>query len=153
MAQRKFNPARDACSVLWDVLWDDLVTMELAHGKKDQQASSPSRVILYLQMKLDSKETNRVIKCSRGSRSASDIYASIQRALSTYGPNASKVYLLSCTAYVESCLMINLTHFYIFHRICRKEWSRNRMPHIVQLSVLKCFLEKFLVVKDLCQWI
>lgn len=94
MGQRKFNPARDACTVLWDVLWDDLVTMELTRGKKDQQGSLPSRLILYLQMRSAESNTIRVIKCCRGSEQASDIYSSIQQALNTYGPYASKVYIL-----------------------------------------------------------
>nr|CAD1836498.1 unnamed protein product [Ananas comosus var. bracteatus] len=91
LAQRKFNPARDPCSVIWDVLWDDLVTMELTHGKKDHPGSLPSRLILYLQMKpSDSKEAVRVIKCSRGSDEAASIYASIQEAMRIYGPYALK---------------------------------------------------------------
>ncbi|CAL9040995.1 unnamed protein product [Musa banksii] len=90
MGQRKFNPARDACTVLWDVLWDDLVTMELTRGKKDQQGSLPSRLILYLHMRSAESNTIRVIKCCRGSEQASDIYSSIQQALNTYGPYASK---------------------------------------------------------------
>lgn len=92
MAQRKFNPARDPCSVSWDVLFEDLVTMELTHGKKDNPGSPPSRLILYLQMRFpESKEGTRVIKCSRGSRQATEIFSSIEQALSNYGPNASKI--------------------------------------------------------------
>ncbi|KAJ6809713.1 uncharacterized protein M6B38_135830 [Iris pallida] len=92
MAQRKFNPARDPCSVSWDVLFEDLVTMELAHGKKDHPGSPPSRLILYLQMRsTDSKECTRVIKCNRGSQQAVEMFSSIEQALNSYGPNASQL--------------------------------------------------------------
>uniref|UniRef100_A0A2P2MA98 Peroxin/Ferlin domain-containing protein n=1 Tax=Rhizophora mucronata TaxID=61149 RepID=A0A2P2MA98_RHIMU len=91
IAQRKFTPARDPCSVLWDVLWDDLVTMELTHGKKDQPKGLPSRLILYLRSKLaEVKEQARVIKCSRGTDQAIEIYSSIERATNTYGQKSSK---------------------------------------------------------------
>ncbi|WOL14400.1 hypothetical protein Cni_G23180 [Canna indica] len=90
MAQRKFNPPRDPCSVLWDVLWDDLVTMELTRGKKDQQGSLPSQLILYLQMRSTESNATRVIKCHRGTEQATNVYSSIQQALNAYGPHASK---------------------------------------------------------------
>ncbi|XP_026446363.1 vacuolar protein sorting-associated protein 13C-like [Papaver somniferum] len=88
MAQRKFSPARDPCSVLWDVLWDDLVTMELTHGKKDHQRGPPSRLVLYLQTRsTESREQTRIIKCIRESQQAVEIYSSIEQAMSIYGPN------------------------------------------------------------------
>lgn len=94
IAQKKFNPARDPCSVLWDVLWDDLVTMELTHGKKDQQNSPPSRLVLYLQTRsTESKELIRVVKCNRESNQAFEVYSSIEQAMSTYGPSQSKAML------------------------------------------------------------
>ncbi|KAL0388925.1 UNVERIFIED_CONTAM: Vacuolar protein sorting-associated protein 13C [Sesamum radiatum] len=75
IGQKKFNPARDPCSVLWDVVWDDLVTMELVHGKKDHPNAPPSRVVLYLQSKsLDAKDQTRKIKCERDSGQAFEIY-------------------------------------------------------------------------------
>lgn len=96
IAQKKFNPARDPCSVLWDVLWDDLVTMELTHGKKDQQNSPPSRLVLYLQTRsTESKELIRVVKCNRESNQAFEVYSSIEQAMSTYGPSQSKVGVLN----------------------------------------------------------
>lgn len=91
MAQRKFSPARDPCSVLWDVLLGDLVTMELTRGKKDHQGSLPSRLILYLQTRSVDSNAIRIIKCYRGSEQATDIYSSIQKSLNAYGPHASKV--------------------------------------------------------------
>ncbi|XP_042405096.1 vacuolar protein sorting-associated protein 13C-like [Zingiber officinale] len=90
MAQRKFSPARDPCSVLWDVLLDDLVTMELTHGKKDHQGSFPSHLILYLQTRSVDSNAIRMIKCYRGSEQATDVYSSIQKSLNAYGPHASK---------------------------------------------------------------
>ncbi|RXH80093.1 hypothetical protein DVH24_041240 [Malus domestica] len=90
VAQKKFNPARDPCSVLWDVLWDDLVIMEKSYGKKDHPKSPPSRVILYLQDKSEMKEQVRIIKCLRDTPQALDVYSSIERAMNTYGPNKPK---------------------------------------------------------------
>ncbi|XP_010524589.1 PREDICTED: uncharacterized protein LOC104802610 [Tarenaya hassleriana] len=86
MGQRKFIPAKDACSIMWDVLWDDLVTMELTNGKKDQPRSPPSRLILYLK----SREQFRVVKCSPSTNQAFEVYTSVDQAINTYGQNASK---------------------------------------------------------------
>ncbi|XP_062178337.1 uncharacterized protein LOC133883124 isoform X2 [Alnus glutinosa] len=91
IAQRKFSPARDPCSVLWDVLWADLVTMELTHGKKDHQNAPHCRLILYLQAKsTESKEQVRVIKCNPETNQALEVYTSIEQAMNTYGSNLSK---------------------------------------------------------------
>lgn len=91
IAQRKFSPARDPCSVLWDVLWDDLVTMELTHGKKDNLKDLPSRLVLYLHIKsTEMKEQVRIIKCSRETRQALEVYSSIEQARNTYGQNLLK---------------------------------------------------------------
>ncbi|KAL3505576.1 hypothetical protein ACH5RR_030958 [Cinchona calisaya] len=88
IAQKKFNPARDPCSVSWDVVWDDLVTMELTRGKKDHPSAPPSRLVLYLQSRsLEAKDQVRVIKCNRNSNQAMEVYASIEQARSTYGPS------------------------------------------------------------------
>ncbi|XP_010266663.1 PREDICTED: uncharacterized protein LOC104604129 isoform X2 [Nelumbo nucifera] len=90
VAQRKFNPARDPCSVLWDVLWNDLMRIEMAHRKKDNQRSPPSKLILYLKTKSsDSKEQTRVIKCNRETQQALEIRSAIEQAMNTYGPNHS----------------------------------------------------------------
>ncbi|XAR56952.1 hypothetical protein NMG60_11024929 [Bertholletia excelsa] len=94
IAQKKFNPARDPCSILWDVRWDDLVTMELTHGKRDQPNSPHSRVILYLHTRsTESKEQVRVIKCYRESNQALEVYSSVEQAMNTYGPSQSKAML------------------------------------------------------------
>ncbi|KAJ1696999.1 hypothetical protein LUZ63_005511 [Rhynchospora breviuscula] len=91
LTQRKFNPAKDPCTVLWEVPWDELVTMELTRGKKDNPGSLPSHLILYLRMKPnDNKEGFRIIKCTPGSEQATKVYVSIQQALDTYGPSSSK---------------------------------------------------------------
>lgn len=96
IAQRKFSPARDPCSILWDILWDDLGTMELTHGKKDNPKGPPSRLILYLQSRsLDMKENHRIIKCISETRQALQAYSSIMHALNTYGPGVSKVCFIS----------------------------------------------------------
>ncbi|GMH18990.1 hypothetical protein Nepgr_020831 [Nepenthes gracilis] len=91
LSQKKFSAAKDPCSILWDVLWDDLVTMELTHGKKDQPKAPPSRVILYLQTEsIEQKDQVRVIKCNRESCQAIEVYTAIEQAMSTYGPNHLK---------------------------------------------------------------
>ncbi|KAG1338373.1 hypothetical protein COCNU_04G006790 [Cocos nucifera] len=73
---KKAHPARDPCSVLWDVLLGDMVTMELIHGKKDIPGSLPSRLILHLQIRsIEPKETARVINCTHGSQQATKIYS------------------------------------------------------------------------------
>lgn len=91
MTQRKFNPAKDPCSVIWDLLWDDLVTVEMTHGKKDVPGSLPSKLILYLKAKpTNSREVVRLVKCNRGSDQATIIYSSIDKACKAYGPNSTK---------------------------------------------------------------
>lgn len=91
MGQRKFIPAKDACSIQWDILWNDLVTMELSDGKKDPPNSPPSRLILYLKAKPhDPKEQFRVVKCIPNSKQAFDVYSAIDQAINLYGQNALK---------------------------------------------------------------
>ncbi|KAJ0228735.1 Vacuolar protein sorting-associated protein 13 [Hirschfeldia incana] len=101
MGQRKFIPAKDACSIQWDVLWTDLVTMELTDGKRDQPNSPPSRLILYLRSKShdskdlrsklhDSKEQFRIVKCSPNTKQAFEVYSAMDQSINLYGQNASK---------------------------------------------------------------
>lgn len=96
---------------MWDVLWDDLVTMELTHGKKDQPRSPPSRLILYLQSSRSTelKEQFRVIKCIPETRQSLEVYSSIEQALYTYGPNHSKV---SSQCHIFVCLF-ERSHVYL----------------------------------------
>lgn len=67
------------------------MTMELTHGKKDGHKSPRSRLILYLKTRPQDRDQTRVIKCTRETLQAEEVYSSIQRALNTYGPNKSKV--------------------------------------------------------------
>ncbi|EOA39345.1 hypothetical protein CARUB_v10012395mg [Capsella rubella] len=91
MGQRKFIPAKDACSIQWDIVWNDLGTMELTDGKKDQPNSPPSRLILYLKAKpYDSKEQVRVVKCSPNTKQAFEVYSAIDQAINLYGQDALK---------------------------------------------------------------
>ncbi|XP_031479692.1 uncharacterized protein LOC116250249 isoform X3 [Nymphaea colorata] len=90
LAQGKFNPSRDPCSVLWDVSWSDLHTMELTYGRKDDPKSPPSLLVLYLHRTAGSKENIRVIECLHESHQALEIYASIEQAMNTFGPNHFK---------------------------------------------------------------
>lgn len=72
--------------MLWDVVWDDLVTMELIHGKKDHPNGPPSRIILYLQSRsFDAKDQIRIIKCDLDSNQAFEVYSSIEQARCSYG--------------------------------------------------------------------
>ncbi|KAK6930330.1 Vacuolar protein sorting-associated protein 13, DH-like domain [Dillenia turbinata] len=94
ITQRKFSPARDPCTVSWDVLWDDLVTMELTICKKDPPNAPPSRLVLYLRTRSnDPKEQVRIIKCSHDSHQALEVYSAIEQAMNTYGPTQSKALL------------------------------------------------------------
>ncbi|KAI7737220.1 hypothetical protein M8C21_001543 [Ambrosia artemisiifolia] len=92
ITQKKFNPARDPCLVLWDVLWEDLATMELTTGKKDHPNAPPSKLILYLKSKSSSENNDhtRVIKCYRDTKQAFQVYTSIEQAMNTYSPKGSK---------------------------------------------------------------
>ncbi|KAJ9559357.1 hypothetical protein OSB04_013971 [Centaurea solstitialis] len=89
--QKKFNPARDPCLVLWDVLWEDLGTMELTRGKKDGANAPPSKLVLHLKSKTsDTNDHNRVIKCYRETKQAMEVYSSIEQAMKTFVPNQPK---------------------------------------------------------------
>ncbi|XP_076932508.1 uncharacterized protein LOC143598077 [Bidens hawaiensis] len=92
MTQKKFNPARDPCMVLWDVLWEDLATMELTTGKKDHPNAPPSKLILYLKSKSSSENNDhtRVIKCHRDTKQAIQVYTSIVQAMTRYAPKDLK---------------------------------------------------------------
>ncbi|KAK7363427.1 hypothetical protein VNO77_05570 [Canavalia gladiata] len=134
MAQRKFSPARDSCSIMWDILWDDLGTMELIHGKKDNPKSPPSRLILYLQYRsLDMKENFRIIKCIPDTHQALQVYSSIDHALNTYGPGVSKVVLKNKVTRPYSPFVdapsVDLT---LKEGVC--PWSSQQMPGSTPLS-------------------
>ncbi|CAN8243432.1 unnamed protein product, partial [Cochlearia groenlandica] len=91
IGQRKFIPAKDACSIQWDVLWGDLVNMELTEGKKDPPKSSLSRLILQLKPKPhESKEQVRVVKCTPNTNQAFEVYSAIDQAINLYEKDASK---------------------------------------------------------------
>ncbi|KAE8724953.1 hypothetical protein F3Y22_tig00009105pilonHSYRG00018 [Hibiscus syriacus] len=78
-------------ALMWDVPWDDLATMELTQGKKDHFKAPPSQLILYLKTgPTDTKEQVRIIKCTRYTDQALQVYSSIERAMITYGQNSSK---------------------------------------------------------------
>nr|GEV02157.1 vacuolar protein sorting-associated protein 62 [Tanacetum cinerariifolium] len=91
ITQKKFNPARDPCLVLWDVLWEDLATMELTTGKKDHNSAPPSKLLLYLKSKTsENNDQTRVIKCYRDTKQAIEVYNSINQAMATYSPKDAK---------------------------------------------------------------
>ncbi|KAL7618287.1 hypothetical protein Lser_V15G01600 [Lactuca serriola] len=89
ITQKKFNPARDPCLVLWDVLWEDLATMELTTGKKDHANAPPSKLILYLKSKTSDNDQKRSVKCYRDTKQAMEVYSSIEQAMCTYAPKGS----------------------------------------------------------------
>lgn len=92
IVQKKPDLMKDPCSVLWDVTWNNLGTMELIPGKRDTHSGGPSRLVLYLRNvaveahRIDSKELVRIVKCNPETNQATQIYAAIQQAVSTYGP-------------------------------------------------------------------
>lgn len=92
VAHGKFSPAKDPCSILWDVMWDDLVGLKLTHRKKDNPGAEPSRLVLSVRH-TDMKEQIRKVKCKPGTTQAFDIHSSIERAMTAYGPDSSKVSL------------------------------------------------------------
>lgn len=152
--QRKFSPARDPCSVQWDVMWDSLATMELSHGKKDRPKSPHSRVIIYLQTKsTDFRDQIRIIKCVRETSQALEVYTAIEQALKTYGPNKSKVRIYQFSLY--NCSIVSDSHgsclseisfnnqpciFRILHcplsNVFRECWKEKWQNHIGQLMIL-----------------
>ncbi|KAK3025351.1 hypothetical protein RJ639_043860, partial [Escallonia herrerae] len=134
IGQKKFNPARDPCSVLWEVLWGDLVTMELTHGKKDLPSAPPSRLVLYLQSRsLDTKDQVRVIKCESGSSQAVEVYSSIEQAISTYGPNQSKGTLKRKVTKPYSPI-VNVPSADVIQKDGVSVWSPQQVPSSVPLN-------------------
>ncbi|GAB2300237.1 hypothetical protein Dimus_034275 [Dionaea muscipula] len=130
LSQKKFTPAKDPCSVLWDVVWDDLITMELTHGKKDQPNAPPSRVIIYLQTKsTEQKDQVRVIKCIRESHQAIDVYTAIQQAVDTYGPNQTKGTLANKVTKPYSPLA-DQSNMEAFPKEGDGAWSSSQVPPI-----------------------
>ncbi|XP_035834787.1 uncharacterized protein LOC110887015 isoform X3 [Helianthus annuus] len=92
ITQKKFNPARDPCLVLWDVLLEDVGSMQLTTGKKDGPNAPPSKLKLSLKSKSSSENNDhtRVIKCYRDTQQATQVHSSIEQAMSTYAPKDSK---------------------------------------------------------------
>ncbi|KEH32375.1 calcium-dependent lipid-binding-like protein [Medicago truncatula] len=134
IAQRKFSPAKDPCSIAWDIMWDDLAAMEQTHGKKDNPKSPPSRLILYLKSRsFDVKENVRIVKCNPESHQALQVYSSIDHALSIYGPGASKGMLKNKVTKPYSPLVdgpsVDVTPK---EGVC--PWSPQQMPGSVPLS-------------------
>eukprot|EP00250_Pteridium_aquilinum_P021886 c25256_g1_i1 orf=924-13886(-) len=90
IVQKKPDLMKDPCSVLWDVTWNFLGSMELIPGKHDTH--KPSRLVLHLRIgavdahRNDSKELVRIVKCTPETDQASQISAAIQQAMSIYGP-------------------------------------------------------------------
>lgn len=95
IVQKKPDLTKDPCSVLWDVTWKDIRSMELIPGKHDPQNERPSRLVLHLQdgpvddHRIDSKDLVRIVKCNPGTNQAAQIRAAIQQAMSTNAPDQS----------------------------------------------------------------
>lgn len=84
--------------------------MELTHGKKDNPKALPSRLVLYLHIKsTEMKEQVRIIKCSRETRQALEVYSSIEQARNTYGQNLSKVSFHCCLYSIPSFWICNVS--------------------------------------------
>ncbi|KAK7291737.1 hypothetical protein RIF29_07114 [Crotalaria pallida] len=137
IGQRKFSPARDPCSILWDLMWDDLGTMELTHGKNDNPKGPPSRLILYLQSRsLDAKENVRIIKCTSESHQALEVYSSIEHALHSYGSSASKGMLKNKVTKPYSPLAVDGpgSSIDLIPKDGASPWSPQQMPGSAPLS-------------------
>ena len=88
--QKKPDLLKEPCTVTWDVMWDDLKTMELFHAKEESRQMPPSRLVIRVytneSRRFDTKETNFVVKCHPGTKQAVEIRNAIQQAVNTYGP-------------------------------------------------------------------
>ncbi|XP_024542530.1 uncharacterized protein LOC9648284 isoform X1 [Selaginella moellendorffii] len=100
LVQKKPDLLKNPCTIVWDVTWGELMTMELAIGKqetKEPHEPKPSRLILHLRTSsqetsiFDTRETMRVVKCHPGTNQAAEIMASIQRAYETFGPERAAI--------------------------------------------------------------
>jgi vacuolar protein sorting-associated protein 13A/C len=91
--QKKPDLLKEPCTVTWDVMWDDLRTMELFYGSEETRQLPPSRLIIRVwgndSRRFDSKETNFVVKCHPGTNQAIEIRNAIQQVFNTYGPGRS----------------------------------------------------------------
>ncbi|KAJ7520829.1 hypothetical protein O6H91_19G024200 [Diphasiastrum complanatum] len=97
IVQKKPDLLKDACTILWDVTWNDILSMELIRGKKDPLHSPPSRLVINLRNSVqdsklfDSRENIRVVKCHPGSKQAYEVRSAVQQAYDAYGPNRTQV--------------------------------------------------------------
>jgi hypothetical protein len=88
---------KEACSIMWHVAWEDLMTLEVLHSKHDPPGAPHSRVVLHLRTwsqdarLFDTKEIARVVKCHPGTTEAAKIRAAIQNAYDTYGPDRAAI--------------------------------------------------------------
>lgn len=103
--QKKPDLLKEPCTVTWDVLWDDLGTMDLAHAKDESRQLPPSRLIIRsllndsrlfdTSLPNSRKEILHVVKCHPGTKQAVEIRNAIQQAYNMYGPgrasNAAQV--------------------------------------------------------------
>lgn len=93
IVQKKPDLLKDPCTVLWDVVWKDLLTIELMPGKHEPQNAMPSRLALHLRtgsqdaLIFDSKELVRIIKCHPNTDQADRIHDAILQAMTAYGPD------------------------------------------------------------------
>eukprot|EP00271_Cylindrocystis_brebissonii_P008358 TRINITY_DN2254_c0_g1_i1.p1 TRINITY_DN2254_c0_g1~~TRINITY_DN2254_c0_g1_i1.p1 ORF type:complete len:1958 (-),score=356.45 TRINITY_DN2254_c0_g1_i1:258-5252(-) len=88
---------KEPCSILWDVTWDELMTLELKSGKDEPAGYPPSRLVLHLRdwsqdsRLFDTKQIARMVQCHPGTTHAQELRDAIQRAYDKYGPDRATV--------------------------------------------------------------
>lgn len=93
IAQKRPDLMKEPCTIVWDVTWNDLMTLEVTHGPEEPSHLPPSRLIIHLRdwsqdsRLFDSKEIARVVKCHPGTKQAAEIQGAIQHAYNLYGPD------------------------------------------------------------------
>eukprot|EP00850_Spirogloea_muscicola_P018627 SM000173S02996 [mRNA] locus=s173:28246:52241:- [translate_table: standard] len=92
---KKADLLKEPCTIVWDITWDDLMTVELVHGKDDPPESPPTRLLLHLRdwsqdtRIFDTKEIARLVKCHPGTNQAMAVKEAIRQAMQVYGKDRS----------------------------------------------------------------
>eukprot|EP00850_Spirogloea_muscicola_P005223 SM000023S07679 [mRNA] locus=s23:814661:836470:+ [translate_table: standard] len=82
------------CTIVWNIAWKDLMTVELVHGKDDPPESPPTRLLLHLRdwsqdtRIFDAKVIVRLVKCHPGTNQAMVVKDAIRQAMQVYGETA-----------------------------------------------------------------
>ena len=97
MGSKRADLLREPCTILWDVSWEELMTVELKEGKDDPSDAPPSRLVLHLRdwspdsRLFDTKQIARVVVCHPGTTQALEVRDAVQKAMDKYGPDRATV--------------------------------------------------------------